>query len=175
MKKDSVEGNKHHFQKMKVSNTMSIMSHEISSALRFVCHENPKDKRPSTAWFISVVRQWFDLMINRKLSLALSKLKDEKFKEAIDFLNAVIVLFKDLTVGDKGHWKPFQAAVILSTLTVIDLLQYLINDCNFQFFLTSCLTQDCLENLFSAVRRKNVVPNAVQFKNNLKLISFPNL
>lgn len=106
-------------------------------------------------------------MSNRKLSLALSKLKNEKFKEVIDFLNEVIILFRDLAVGDKGHWKPFQSAVILSTMTVIDLSQYLINDCDFLFLLTSRLTQDCLENLFSAVRRKNIIPNAVQ---NLRII-----
>jgi len=31
--------------------------------------------------------------------------------------------------------------------------------------------QDCLENVFSIIRSKNVIPNAVQFKNNLKLIT----
>lgn len=38
------------------------------------------------------------------------------------------------------------------------------------FFFPSRLTQDCLENLFSVVRLKQTVPNALQFKNNLKLI-----
>ena len=36
--------------------------------------------------------------------------------------------------------------------------------------MTSRFTQDCLENLFSLVRAKQVVPTALQFKNNLKLI-----
>jgi len=117
------------------------------------------------------VRHWFDLMTNRKMSLALSKCDTEKYKEAINFLNEVIVLFRDLSVGNKNQWKPFQAAVILSTKSIIDLVEQLINDCDFQFLLTSRLTQDCIENFFSVIRKRNVVPNAVQFKNNLKLIS----
>ncbi|MBY0580366.1 MAG: hypothetical protein K2P53_01595 [Rickettsiales bacterium] len=36
--------------------------------------------------------------------------------------------------------------------------------------MTSRFTQDCLENLFSLVRAKQVIPTALQFKNNLKLI-----
>jgi len=32
-------------------------------------------------------------------------------------------------------------------------------------------TRDCLENVFSIMRTKNVVPNALQVKNNLKLSS----
>ena len=37
--------------------------------------------------------------------------------------------------------------------------------------LTSRLTQDCLENLFSCLRSKNPVPNALEFVQNLRLLS----
>ena len=45
------------------------------------------------------------------------------------------------------------------------------NDKGFKFLLTSRFTQDCLENLFCVLRSKNVVPNALQVKNNLKLVT----
>lgn len=41
---------------------------------------------------------------------------------------------------------------------------------NYEFVLTSRLSQDCLENLFYVLRSKQIVPNALQVKNNLKLI-----
>jgi len=107
---------------------MSIMSHEVISTLRFLCNDNRNDSRQTTAWFISVVRHWFDLMANRKMSSALSKCDTEKYKETINFLNEVIVLFRDLSVGDKNQRKPFQAAVVLSTKSIIDLVEHLIND-----------------------------------------------
>lgn len=40
-----------------------------------------------------------------------------------------------------------------------------------KFVLTGRFSQDCLENLFSVIRSRNVIPTALQFKNNLKLIS----
>ena len=50
-------------------------------------------------------------------------------------------------------------------------MDYLINNREFKFVLTGRFTQDCLENLFSQLRQKNVIPNCLQFKNNLKLIA----
>jgi hypothetical protein len=41
----------------------------------------------------------------------------------------------------------------------------------FKFLLNSRFTQDCLENLFSVLRSKQVIPNALQVKDNWKLIT----
>lgn len=41
----------------------------------------------------------------------------------------------------------------------------------YQYVLTARFTQDCLENLFSCIRVKQPTPNALQFKQNLKLIA----
>lgn len=40
-----------------------------------------------------------------------------------------------------------------------------------QFILTSRFTQDCIENLFSQIRLKHVIPYPLQFMQDLKLIS----
>lgn len=64
-----------------------------------------------------------------------------------------------------------QRGIVITTKSVIDLTQYLITHKSFKFVLTSRFTQDCIENLFSQIRQKNVVPNPLQFKNDLKLIS----
>lgn len=41
----------------------------------------------------------------------------------------------------------------------------------YHFLLTSRLTQDCLENLFSVVRLKNPIPSPLELKFALKIIS----
>lgn len=41
---------------------------------------------------------------------------------------------------------------------------------NYKFLLTSRFSQDCLENFFYMIRSKQVIPNASQFKNNLKSV-----
>lgn len=47
-------------------------------------------------------------MTSRHCSVALGKLHKEKFNESIFFLYEFIELFKNLTVGQKGQFKPVQ-------------------------------------------------------------------
>ena len=68
-------------------------------------------------------------------------------------------------------WKPWQTSVIISTNSVLDLSNYLLNAIGFNSLLTGRLTQDCIENLFSVVRRGNPNPTCLEFKSGLKLIT----
>lgn len=159
-----------HFQKMRVNTATAVFSDQIGIALELLANLN--DARITTAWFIKFITRWFRIMSGRNLYLALEFNNIEKFEETIAFLNEVIELFKGLKVGQKkGNWKTFQTAVIMSTTTVLQLTSFLLRDRGFNYFLPSRLSQDCIENLFSVIRSKNVIPNAFQCKNNLKLIS----
>ena len=71
-------------------------------------------------------------------------------------------------------WKTIQSGVLLSTTSVIYLQNKFLLEKKIDFLMTSLFTQDCLENLFSLVRAKQVIPTALQFKSNLKLICVPN-
>lgn len=169
--KSKLLDNKNHFQKMKVSNATAIISHQVASALKFVGNELDNESYITTAWFISFISKWFKLMTSRTLKLALSKLNERKFNQSINFLNEVIKVIRDIKVGISKIWKPFQTGIIISTKSAIELTKYLLDEEGFEFVLMGRFTQDCLENLFSIVRSKNVIPNALQFKNDLKLIS----
>lgn len=107
--------------------------------------------------------------MSRDIGIALSHEKSEKYNETIQFFEEAIELLTCKKVGYDGRWKPFQTAII-STKKGYWIIMYLLSN-GFTFFLPLRLTQDCLENLFSMIRLKNVIPNALQFKNNLKLIS----
>lgn len=89
-------------------------------------------------------------------------------------------LFRNINIGDgtktksktkKIDFKPVQAGIMLTTKSVIELTDYLITQHKYLFVLAGRLTQDCVENLFSLIRAKNIIPNALQFKQNLKLIA----
>lgn len=88
----------------------------------------------------------------------------------MDFLHEVINIFTALKIGS-GGFKPVQRRIMIGTQSVIDLTEYLITRRNFQYVLTSRFTQDCVENLFSQIRQKNVIPHSLQFTNDLKLIA----
>lgn len=153
---------------MRVNTATTVFSNQVETVLELLANSN--NAMIMTA-FLKFIAQWFRTMNGRNLYLALGLSCMEKFEETIAFLNEVIKLFKDLKVGKNGKWKPFQTAVIMSTTIILQLTLVLLRDRKFNYFLLSCLSQDCIENLFSVIRLKNVIPNAFQFKNNLKLIS----
>lgn len=80
-------------------------------------------------------------------------------------------LFQETKIGQKSTFKPVQSGIVITTSSIIDLTQYLVHERKYQYVLTARFTQDCLENLFSCIRVKQPTPNALQFKQNLKLIA----
>jgi len=159
------------FQKMKVGKSTNIINHDVCTALRFLSEELNKPEYITTAWFIDIVDKWFTLMTSRHPVLALSKLKPEMYESSITFLKGFIDVMMDIDVGYKRTWKPSQKGSILATSSILDIQKIYLDDKGFHFILTSRFTQDCLENVFSIMRTKNIVPNALQVKNNLKLLS----
>lgn len=108
-------------------------------------------------------------MTSRYYKVALGK-NNNLYKENIDFLHEIINIFTNLKIGS-GGFKSVQRGIIISTQSIIDLTKYLITKRNFQYVFTSKFTQDCVENLFSQVRQKNIIPHPLQFIHDLKLIA----
>lgn len=159
-----------HFSKMKVSTSTNVVSHSVSSALKFLAEELNKPEFLTTAWFLDQVEKWFYIMTSRHPSCALSKFNIEVYNDTIKFLEDFIILFTKLEVGPKKVWKPSQTGAIISTSSILQLQSFLLGNKDYKFLLTSRFSQDCLENLFCILRSKQIVPNALQVKNNLKLI-----
>lgn len=168
-----------HFDKMKVSNSTRVISNSVAAGLQWMVDKNQivtdqeRKEALDTRWFISMMNQWFDLMSSRGSSLALSKFKEEKYEEARKFLENVIGTVRDMEISTTTtvSWKPIQTGIILSTQSVLDIAKELVEGDVIRFLLTSRLTQDSLENLFSTVRMNNAVPTALEFRNALKIIT----
>lgn len=157
-----------HFEKMKVGLALNLFSHSVSAALTYLVE---KEDRPAsyitTAWFVGSCNRWYDLMTSRHPVMALSKVNAANFEQAVTFLQKFADVISSLDIG--GQWKPSQTGVQLSTASILNLAEDLLNEQ--PYFLTSRVTQDCLENLFSCVRYKNPNPTAREFKSALKAIS----
>lgn len=67
-----------------------------------------------------------------------------------------------MKIGSKG--------VLISTTSVLEIAEELL-DADHKLLLTSRLTQDCLENLFSFVSHKKPVPSLPDLKYDLKTLS----
>lgn len=159
------------YNKMKVSTTRGIFNSRTEAGLKLLSKSTNNSAIDTTAFFINLVSQWFALMANRKRSLALSKEKIEDYNKAIHHLQKTLNILKKMSIGKKGHWKPVQTGVLMATESILQLQDFLLNKRDYKFVLTSRFTQDCLENVFSLIRFKMPTPNALQVKQNLKLIT----
>ena len=86
------------------------------------------------------MNHWFDLVSSWHPVMALSKMHPNKHAEAVQFLLGVIKIFRSMSVGSKGEWKPIQMGVILSTTSVLDIQEELL-DKGHKFLLKLRLTQ----------------------------------
>ncbi|XP_025161594.1 uncharacterized protein LOC105180859 isoform X2 [Harpegnathos saltator] len=159
------------YNKMRVNKVRSVLSTYVSSSLEFLAKENQKPELYTTAWFVKQMSRWFSLMTSRSCCLALGLKNIDIYNDSISFLREVIELFTNIKIGNKGVFKPVQRGIILSTTSVIDLVEFLLNERNFKFVSTDRFTQDCVENVFSVLRQRHVISDALQFKNNLKLVA----
>lgn len=160
-----------HFQKMRVKNATHVLNFTVSTALQFLGEEYDEPELQTTAWIVSNFAKWFQILSCRTLTWALSKHDPEKYKETREFLEGLIELIRNLRFGSKGEWKPYQKGLIITTQSFLDVTEFLLEKRKYKFVIAGRFTQDCIENLFSVLRMKNCVLNALQFKNNLKLIT----
>lgn len=160
-----------HFDKMSVGSAMRVFSNDVAAGLKYLVEECGYDKSLlTTAWFVGSVRKWFDLMTSRHVSLALSLKNQEAYTTAINFLSEFKGIIRDIKIGEKGHWKPVQTGIILSTTSILEIQERLLNE-GLPFLLTSRFSQDKLENFFSCIRQRNSTPTAYEFKKFLKIVT----
>lgn len=162
---------KNQYNKMKVSTASSVINRRTESALKIYANNTSNDSYKTTAFFISLVYRWFQIMTNRSCVLALGKRNLEMYNETISHLKKTIQVFRTMSIGQKGHWKPVQFGIIMATESMIELQQYFLDERKHKYLLTGRFTQDCLENLFSLVRFKQPIPNPLLVKQNLKVIT----
>lgn len=166
-----------HFSKMRVMTSSCLMSKDVATTLEYFSKDENDDdpcdaSYQTTTWFIHILRKWFDIMSSRHFSLAISEKNIEKYNETMCFLKDVVDIFYNIHMGkEDGRWAPFQSGVIISTLSAMEIAEYLIVEKKFDYVMLGRFTQDCLENFFSVVRSNQSKPNAIQFKFNLKLIT----
>ena len=159
-----------HFKKMNVSTALHVFSNAVAAGLRYLVEKEGRSKDYlTTAWFVKFVDSWFELTTSRHPVMALSTKKRDVYIRARQTLSDFMDITQSMQIGERAVWKPVQSGILLSSLSILHLCDELLNT-KLDFLLTSRLTQDCVENLFSLVRSKNPTPTAREFKYALKII-----
>lgn len=155
----------------KVSNALRMLNCTTAIALRLMVDNYGWGKEiPTMSWFLKHANMWFKLMSSRYPTMALSLSTKDKHSEAIRFLKKLIDIFQSLKI-DSGTFKPVQAGLILSTLSILYLQGFLFNEEKYSFVLTSRFTQDSLGKLYSTFCHCNPIRKPVEFKMVLKIIT----
>ncbi|XP_058819737.1 uncharacterized protein LOC131682351 [Topomyia yanbarensis] len=158
------------FDKMKVGNSTKYFNHQVAAALKVYSIQMNRPEVLTTAFFIENVAEWFKIVTSRNLQTALSRKSPADYDRTVQFLNTFRCFIFRCKVGEKAYWKPWQAAMIMATDSLLRLQRYFL-DRGYDFVLLARFTQDCVENIFSQLRAKCKTPRALQVKDNLKLIT----
>lgn len=159
------------FDKMKVLNSTKYVNHTVAAALKAYSVQSGRKDILTTAYLIETASTWFTYMTSRNVITALNLGNVEAYNRAINSLHTFKTLIYDCKVGVKRLWKPWKSAVVLATDTILRLQDFVLREVGFDYFLPGRLTQDCLENIFSQLRRRQLRPTALQIKDNLKLLT----
>jgi hypothetical protein len=162
------------FEKMKVSTAAQMFSHSTSSGLKFgVTASSLPTAALTTAWFLELMNKWFDVCNARTKLQALHPKSDSK----IATLHTVMSLAPKLTYRSRtsanviSSWKPIQTGLLMASRSLVDLHNDFVRAGYYKYLMTSRLSQDALENLFSQIRgRGDSHPTPVKFRHSLRLI-----
>lgn len=75
-----------------------------------------------------------------------------------------------MNMGATAHWKPSKPGVLISAIVVLCLSDELLKKQGYKYVLTGRLIQDCLENIFSVLCLRKLVPSVYDVKCALKMI-----
>lgn len=128
---------------MNVARAVQFFSIKTAAAIeKAVTLQEINKKALTTAWWIRVVQQWFELMTARVRKKAMTQ---RNHSTKVAFLENTINLFQNMIIV-KG-WKPLNTGLIMSTLSIIQLSEECFKE-GCQFFLPGRPTQDAVEMFF---------------------------
>ena len=165
----------HGHQTQNVRTAVQLLSRSMANSFTL-------DGRPELAYFISTVNDWFDVMDSRRMYHNYNKNKcglGVNWDQQEECLRKMLVLTENMVVGKTKRMKTertnmvaFQKGIICSIQSVLQLWKELKAE-GFSHILTHKLNQDCIENLFSAVRGMggaDTNPTPVQFCDRIRIL-----
>ena len=164
---------------MNVGPAVRFFSHHTAAALfTAVDRGELEEEARSTAWFVSKIAVWFELVSSRISKTSITR-GNTFYKEMI--LLEMIEIFQDIRIDGRScryelgydEWKPLNCGMILSSLSLYDISVELFRTYSeIIYILFSRFASDALENVYSQTRRRvESTPSALDCKKALKLIT----
>ena len=128
---------KSHFGKMDVSCAHAVFSRDTSACIEFmVAHHGYPKEFLTTAHFVDLVAQWWNLLKARHHDLAFSHKKREIYDEVINFLKMFMELFASLEIYEcQDYYEDVQKGVLMATESYLWLQEQLLARDDVEFFM----------------------------------------
>ena len=170
------------YGKMDVGTAMAIFSRETAAGILFMMSNGDCPKRYSTtAHFIDQVAKWYQIIGARGPLFSFSNEHPEQKDDQIEFLgkfsffiSKAIFSKKQKTALSEGRKVPLEAvqkSILMSTKTIIDLQEEILQDPEVKFFSAGRTLADVIESVNGHLRVYQKNPTPVQVKRYLKIIS----
>lgn len=160
------------FSKMAVAPAKKLLSQQTAASIRhWVNHGKLPQEALTTAFFCEVFGRWIAIMTCKARVLSFSNIDEEKHTEQINFLLDFMEFFGKVKFGKKHRLlKPFQKGALLSTQSILDLSDYILNETNNKFFRAGTCLGDVIEGFHRDIRAINKNPTTVTYPRYVKAI-----
>ena len=163
---------KTNFARMDVPTAIAVFSQEVAVGLRMMVREHGYSQDYlTTALFCEYFGKWVNIITSRSSSFCLSYNDRTKYAEMMTFLTDFMLLIDSLEFPTKGR-KPWQAGIICTTTTVMELSKELLDSDSYEFFLPGRLSSAACETFFSCIRSYNRAPSCLETERIIKVLSF---
>lgn len=163
-------------ERQKVRPAVQLLSKSVATAIDYIGKNGFFSVEPwqEVSNFVKLINDWYDVFNSKIKYVANDPSKNAygtELKTQRHLLHQVTNIISKMRVGKHQTLIPFQKGIILSNNSLEHLYDYLNENYNLEYIITSRLNQDILENLFSYIRGMGVTndhPHPLDFKYRLR-------
>ena len=156
------------FNKMRVQPSEAVFSRHTAAAIRVCIDKYGFDAEfETTAFFIDKVAIWYERMTSRDPKMGFSYNDMDKYRKAVkditDFMEIIDSTIIAENQTEKSARAQVQRGIVLSSSSFLDIVKELLDN-GFGFVLGGRFTSECVENLFSCLRKRTLNPTGKIFE-----------
>ena len=159
---------------MNVPKARKLFSQDVGAGLRALVEiHNFSKEYLTTALFCNMIGRWYNLVTSRHMKFSMSLKNYRKYEEEVDFLKEMMELIGStkFSASQVNARHPFQKGFLLSTMSLLEVVDFLLRVRKYDCVMCGRMTCDCIENLFSCIRLKGKAPTCLQIKSILKTLT----
>ena len=160
--------------RMNVPLAKRLLSREVAAGLTALVENfNYPQEYLTTAFFCDYLGKWYNLITSRSSTFAFSLHNFRQYENEMEFLDEMIDIIDGAKLSASQQFEriPIQKGFVLSTISLKEIVEFLLKERGYKYVMCGRFTGDCIENFFSCVRRHQKAPTCLIFENIIKILT----